>query len=91
MVYSSHYPSGGPLRSLLHYAQNYQQKRFQEYGHGYLGGNFKTSSFEVSKIRKVPVALFAAKDDKFAAVLDARLLRNTLEQTLVHYEEIAGG
>lgn len=28
VVYMTHYPSGGPLRSLLHYAQNYQQNRF---------------------------------------------------------------
>ena len=56
-----------------------------------MSGNFDTREFDISAANAVPVALFAAKDDKIATVEDARLLRDQLHNSLVHYQEIDGG
>ncbi len=76
MAYMGHYPQSSPLRSLLHFAQNMQQKTFQKYAHGYTQGNDRTVEFELSGLKEIPTALFAGKDDTFATTTDARLIRN---------------
>ena len=67
-----------PTRSLIHFGQNLQQKRFQEYAHGYLSGHFETKEIDPASIKDLPIALFTGKDDQFTTLDDARKLRNRL-------------
>ena len=55
-----------------------------------MSGNFKNVEIDYTRAEKVPIALFVGKEDQFSTVEDTRGIRDALEKTLVHYEEIDG-
>lgn len=95
-VKNAHGPYGTPLKSLLHYAQNIREDRFQvwadDYSHWFnIGEKKQTDLIPLENIKDIPTALFAGKADKLADVEDAQWVRDTIGDAVVHYQEIEGG
>jgi lysosomal acid lipase/cholesteryl ester hydrolase/gastric triacylglycerol lipase len=88
-VQTAHPGGSTPMKSLLHYAQNIHMDRFQVWGPHYgrlIKPKRQTTEIPISTITKVPIAIFAGKNDKIADAVDARWIRDTLTPaTMVHY------
>ena len=84
-----------PIKSVLHYAQNIVQDRFQEYTGDYNrwfnDENKQTSEFDLKSIKDIPVAIFAGLSDPLANTIDAKWIRDELGANCIKYQEIAGG
>ena len=94
-VKNAHGPYGTPTRSLLHYAQNIREDRFQiwadDYSHWFnIHEKHQTDLIPIENI-DVPVAMFVGQADKLADVTDAQWIREQLGDHVVHYQEIVGG
>ena len=89
-VKNGHGPYGTPTKTLLHYAQNIREDRFQiyadDYSHWFNRGEKKhTDLIPLENIKDVPTAMFVAKNDKLADVKDAKWIKDTIGEAVVHY------
>lgn len=88
-VYVAHTPAGASTRSIIHYAQMINSKKFQKYDYG-KSGNMKhynqstPPEYHVDKIT-VPVALMWSKNDKLADPTDVGLLHEKLKSLVASY------
>ena len=95
-VYMGHQPNGTSVKSILHYAQNLREDRFQVFADDYTDF-FKrhekrtTDLIPLQNITEVPVAIFTGTEDILADLTDARWTRDQIGKKVVHYEEIAAG
>jgi len=94
-VYMGHFPSGSPMQSLMHYAQNYREDRFQLWAPDYntflaIGQHKHTDLIPLENIVSPPVAMFVGHSDILADPVDAKWASETIN-SLVHYQEIVGG
>ena len=76
-----HQPNGASVKSVLHYAQNLREDRFQVYSDDYLDffnrhEKRNTDLFPLSSITEVPVAMFTGNVDPLADLTDARWTRD---------------
>lgn len=95
-VYMGHEPNGSSVKSLLHYAQNMKEDRFQIFADDYsdpFAGDKKrhTDLIPLENISTVPVAIFAGIEDILADTTDAEWTRDRIGDSVVHYEEIHAG
>ena len=78
-----------PIKSVLHYAQNIVQDRFQEYTGDYNrwfnDENKQTSEFDLKSIKDIPVAIFAGLSDPLANTIDAKWIRDELGANCIKY------
>ena len=76
---NAHGPYGTPTKSLLHYAQNIREDRFQiwadDYSHWFNIGEKKHTALIPLENIDVPVAMFVGQADKLADVTDAQWVR----------------
>ena len=89
-----HEPNGTSVKSILHYAQNLKEDRFQVYSDDYndiLFPHRQTDLIPIENITEVPVAMFTGTYDTLADLTDARWTRDRIGDNIVHYEEIAAG
>jgi len=95
-VYMGHEPNGTSVKSILHYAQNLREDRFQVFADDYTDW-FKrhekrtTDLIPLENISTVPVAMFTGLEDILADLTDSRWTRDRIGDNVVHYEEIAAG
>ena len=91
-----HEPNGTSVKSILHYAQNMREDRFQVFSDDYTDV-FKrhekrtTDLIPLENITEVPVAIFAGIEDILADTTDAEWTRDRIGDNVVHYEEIHAG
>ncbi len=91
-----HEPNGTSVKSILHYAQNMREDRFQVFSDDYTDV-FKrhekrtTDLIPLENITEVPVAIFTGIEDILADLTDARWTRDRIGDNVVHYEEIHAG
>ena len=94
-VYMGHEPNGASVKSMLHYAQNMKEDRFQVWSDSYgdlLKPKRQTELIELSNIKEVPIAIFAGTHDIIADQKDAHWIRDSLRpEVLAHYEDIEAG
>ncbi|XP_045772837.1 lipase 1-like [Maniola jurtina] len=83
-----HYPGGSSVVSLLHYLQVGYRKTFAQYDHGSETNQkiYNSSEPPVYQLDRVtmPIALFAAANDRFSSVADVEILRKQLPN-VVYY------
>ena len=95
-IYMGHEPNGTSVKSILHYAQNMKEDRFQVFSEDYTD-IFKrvkkrtTDLIPLENISEVPVAIFAGIEDILADTTDARWTRDRIGDNVIHYEEISAG
>ena len=68
-VYMGHEPNGASVKSMLHYAQNLREDRFQVWSDSYgdlIRPQRQTKLIELGNIKQVPIAIFAGKHDTIA-------------------------
>ena len=95
-VYMDHEPNGASVQSMLLYAQNMKEDRFQVWGPDYyhwdhLVQKRTTDLIPIETITKVPIAMFAAYDDTIADPIDAKWTKDTIGAAVIHYQMIEGG
>ena len=93
-VYMGHEPNGTSVKSILHYAQNLKEDRFQVYADHYtdiIGRKRQTDLIPLENITTVPVAMFTGTEDILADLTDSRWTRDRIGDNIVHYEEIEAG
>ena len=94
-VYMGHEPNGASVKSMLHYAQNMKEDRFQVWSDSYgdlIHPERQTDLIELGNISSVPIAIFAGTHDIIADQTDAHWLRDELQtDTIVHYEDVEAG
>jgi len=95
-VYMGHEPNGTSVKSILHYAQNMREDRFQVFADDYTDWfkrdkKRKTDLIPLENITEVPVAIFTGIEDILADLTDARWTRDRIGDNVVHYEEIHAG
>lgn len=95
-VYMGHEPNGTSVKSILHYAQNLREDRFQVYADDYedwFNRHEKrtTDLIPLENINTVPVAIFTGIEDILADLTDAEWTRDQIGDNVVHYEEIHAG
>ena len=88
-VYMDHQPNGSPTRSVLHYAQQMREARFQVWDPDY-------NQFALDKSKNItdliplenirtPTAMFVAESDILADSIDAEWTRDTIGEAVFHY------
>merc|ERR1719163_1515298 len=92
----NHEPNGASTKSILHYAQNMREDRFQEYSDTYnkvvpIGQDKHTDLIPIDTITKVPIAFFRAAGDKLADKIDTDWTANTIGDAVVHDSTMNGG
>jgi len=95
-VYMGHEPNGTSVKSILHYAQNMKEDRFQVFADDYTDWFSRhekrtTDLIPIENITEVPVAMFTGKEDILADLTDSRWTRDRIGDNIVHYEEIEAG
>ena len=92
-VYMGHEPNGSSVKSILHYAQNLKEDRFQIWSDDYTGifTHRTTDLIPLENITGVPVAMFTGTEDILADLTDSRWTRDTIGDNIVHYEEVDAG
>jgi hypothetical protein len=95
-VYMGHEPNGGTVQSLLHYAQNIREDRFQMWAPDYTdfvrrGKKRQTPLIPLDSVNKVPVAIFCGYEDILADCTDAEWTRDEIGDKVVHFEKIHAG
>jgi hypothetical protein len=78
-----------PMKSILHYAQNLDEGRFQKWAPDYhrwfdIGSKKQTKLYDLGAI-KVPVAIWTGLNDLVADPTDARVISEQLGDKCVHY------
>ena len=90
-----HEPNGASTKSIMLYAQNLKEDRFQVWADHYddiIGRKRQTDLIPIENISSVPIAIFAGTHDTIADQTDAHWIRDTLKQeVLAHYEDIEAG
>ena len=65
-----------PIKSVLHYAQNIKEDRFQEWADDYHRwfhhDTQQTDLFDLTTVKNVPIAIFAGHSDTLANTTDAQ-------------------
>ncbi|KAI6172610.1 AB-hydrolase associated lipase region and Alpha beta hydrolase fold-1 domain containing protein [Aphelenchoides besseyi] len=79
-VYLGHFPAGTSNRNVQHWTQMVKSGRFCRYD--WRNGR-KPEAYDLSKIRHVPIYLYASSTDWLADTSDVTYLRNHLPQELV--------
>ena len=69
-------PSGTSSKSILHFAQNLKEDRFQEWAPSYhtfldLRSQRKVELIPIENIKEVPIAMFVGEVDSIATLEDA--------------------
>ena len=95
-VYMGHEPNGTSVKSILHYAQNMKEDRFQVFSDDYtdiFAGDKKrhTDLIPLENIQTVPVAIFTGIEDPLADITDAEWTRDQIGDNVVYYEEMQAG
>ena len=95
-VYMGHNPNGTSVKSILHYAQNLREDRFQVYADDYTDffnrhEKRTTTMYPIENIDNVPVAMYTGNVDILADLTDSRWTRDRIGDNIVHYEEIDAG
>jgi len=95
-VYMAHEPNGTSLQSILLYAQNMKENRFQIWDADFMDYFHRdkkriTDLIPIETINQVPVAMFTGIEDKLADLTDSRWTRDQIGADVVHYEEIHAG
>ena len=67
----SHSAGASAVKSLLHFAQNMNQDRFQDYSVNFHETQ-ETREIPIENIHQIPILLIAGKHDKFADLTDAQ-------------------
>ena len=80
-VYMGHEPNGTSVKSILHYAQNLREDRFQVFADDYTDFFNKkkhrtTDLIPLENITGVPVAMFTGKEDILADLTDSQWTRD---------------
>lgn len=98
-TFMGHYPAGTSFRSINHFKQILNQKKFQKYDFGKEENLKKYNQeeppeYDLTKVKGVPIALFCGLKDQLASPLDyhwlmEHLLENntTDDQTLIYFKE----
>jgi len=89
-----HEPNGSSAQSIMLYAQNMREDRFQVFGPDYnkvIGSKKTTDLIPLENITEVPVAMFVGKADKLADPEDAAWARKTIGNAVVRYQMVEGG
>ena len=94
-MYLGHFPSGTSLRSLNHYGQILNTKKFQRFDYGSSGNtqhyNQKTAPLiNLQNIKKVPIGMFVGTSDQLATVEDNRWAQTQIS-TIEFYKEYTLG
>ena len=95
-VYMGHQPNGTPARTIMHYAQNMREDRFQEFSENYetwYGKYLETEKplIPLNNIRDVPVAMFVGESDLLANPKDAEWTKEQIGEAVIYYQQMAGG
>jgi lysosomal acid lipase/cholesteryl ester hydrolase len=72
LIFLSKFPSGSSLKSVHHFADGVRNKRFAQL-------DLKSTPYDLSLIKDIPISLFVGKDDLLATVEDNRMLKISLE------------
>ena len=92
-MFEGHFPHGASVRSIIHYGQIYNNKRFAYYDYGSKEENLKRYRQEVPPeiplhdISEVPIALFVGTNDQISDVEDSRKLKDVLG-SVISYQEV---
>lgn len=79
-VYFSHFPSGTSIKSLTHFKQLVEAKKFQKFDYReFDGGSEEPEEYDLSKIKEVKVILCAGKKDKLTHINDILWLKDQLQ------------
>ncbi|CDW78774.1 ab-hydrolase associated lipase region family protein [Stylonychia lemnae] len=94
-VFFGHYPSGSSVRQIDHYAQIVEAKEFRRYDYGESGNMQKYNQtvpplIDITKISRVPIAMFVGNQDEAADAVDNEWAKTQLK-TLAFYQEYALG
>jgi len=79
------FPAGISFNNLIHYSQIYWFNKFQEYDFDSKEKNIEyygqelPPEIDVKKLSKVPITIFAAREDRFAGIKDAKWLFKELK------------
>lgn len=89
-VYMAHEPNGSSVQSILLYAQNMKEDRFQVYAPKYhtfldIGAKRTTDLIPLNTITSVPIAMFVGRQDTLADPTDAEWARDQIGSPVVHY------
>ncbi len=72
LIFLSKFPSGSSLKAVHHFADGVRNKRFAQL-------DKKSTPYDLSLIKDIPISLFVGKDDLLATVEDNRGLKTSLE------------
>lgn len=95
-----HFPNGTSMQTLMLYAQNEREDRFQIFAEDYnhvipIHQHKHTDLIPIETINQVPIAMFVGENDKLADPTDAEWTRDTIAQDnvgeIIHYSTIKGG
>ena len=91
MVVHSRYPQETSVKSLIHLGQCIGENKFQDYN-GYQVNwwyyhSWNPPQFDVRKIKNMPIAMYAGRQDPLATIADVDWL-NTQLGNVVHYMKI---
>ena len=95
-VYMGHSPNGTPAQSLMLYAQNMREDRYQVYAPDYdhwfnIGEHHHTDLIPLENIKEVPVAMFVGDSDILGDAVDAEYTKEAIGDAVIHYSLIHGG
>lgn len=95
-VYLGHFPSGTSLRSLDHYGQILNAKKFQRMDYGstknkQLYNQATPPVIDLQNIKQVPIAMFVGTSDQLATVQDNEWAKTQLTKVLKFYKEYSLG
>lgn len=83
-VYFSHFPSGTSLKSITHFKQIIESKKFQKFDFGKeenlkIYKNELPLEYDLSKIKDIPIILCGGLNDKLTHINDIRWLKSQIE------------
>ena len=84
-VYLSHYPSGTSLKSIKHFTQNSESKKFEMYNYGkeancFLYQSINPSEYDLSSLNGFNIALISGGEDKLSNKADVLWLKEILDK-----------
>ena len=91
-----HFPNGVPTQSLMLYAQNMREDRFQvfapDYDHWFnIGEKHQTDLIPIENIKQVPIAMFVGDSDELGTPVDAEYTKEAIGDAVIDYKLISGG
>ncbi|XP_023224002.1 gastric triacylglycerol lipase-like [Centruroides sculpturatus] len=89
-VYFSQLPAGESTKTLIHYGQMINSKKFQKFDYGRIKNmqKYKRPSPPEYKLEKIqtPIAIFAGLNDKLADTKDVNILRSRIPNLLANHQ-----